>query len=260
MTRPQAVQVRRRAADTVTITIDRPRRANSLDRTTLEELLDRLSEIRDDEQTRSIVFCGAGRWFISGADIHYLGTITQEEFESFAGLVVDLFRAVRSTPAVTIARIGGAAMGIGLTLALACDLRVATKDARFAHPEATLGFIGGTALLPRATTTPASAHWMLLSGASIDGPQAMQLGLLTDLAESAADIDNVIDRYLEGLRHIDRASISAVKRSVYECQTIADPAQALAAQQRVAARLFDPQRVRRRFAPVTRVAERQPSP
>lgn len=241
------LRIERPDPDTILITIDRPHRANSLDSATLEAMLECLTTLREDAALRAVVFAGGGRWFISGADIHYLASITREEFATFADLVVQLFRLIRTLPMITMARIDGAAMGIGLTLAFACDIRVATAQSPFGHPEATLGFVGGTALLPRYSALPALARWRLLSGSRISAEEAMRMGLLTQLAGSTAELDAMIYDFIAALRPIDRDCLVAVKRSIYETEAIADPATALATQQEAAIRRFDPTQIHRAF-------------
>ena len=117
----------------VTVTIDRPEKRNAIDRRTIDELRAVLDATRDDGATRVLIVTGAGDTvFVSGADIGDLKE--RRRAEALAGLNNRLFTEVEDHPVPVIAAINGAALGGGLELALACDIRVAAAGAKLGLP------------------------------------------------------------------------------------------------------------------------------
>lgn len=134
------------------VRFSRPAERNTILIATLHELKNQLSAILASKEIQAIIFTGADDVFASGANIRELTTLNPESARDFAKLGQGLFQRVADARQVTIAAINGYCMGGALDLALACDIRVASKDAVFAHPGARLGIItgwGGTQRLPR---------------------------------------------------------------------------------------------------------------
>ena len=162
------------------ITINRPARHNAISLDTLEELHQAVGRAARAAAVRAIVITGAGdRAFASGSD---LGEVLHRDFEqALEPIVQGLADRLERTPKPTIAAINGICMGGGLEVALGCDLRIATPDARFATPEGRLGIIpggGATARLPRIV----GRGWgmeMLLMGEPVDAERALAIGLVT---------------------------------------------------------------------------------
>ncbi len=153
--------------------IDRPNRRNALDIeacSTLTAALDR----HIDEQARVVVLTGAGGHFCAGADL------TGVEGDDFRAALRELLDRMTSVPVPLIAAIEGAALGAGTQLAVACDLRMATADARFGIPAAKLGLMVDHWTVQRlallAGHGPARA--MLLAAEEIAGTTAERLGLV----------------------------------------------------------------------------------
>ena len=166
------------------IEIDRPARANAYTTSMLAALEARLAELADEESVRVIVVASAaeGR-FCAGADldeIHDRGIEDALELRALA-----TFDALAAAPVPTIAAIDGPAIGGGLELALACDLRLATPRARFALPETGFGVLpaaGATFRLP-ALVGPSVAREMILFGAELDAEAARRCGLVNEVTE-----------------------------------------------------------------------------
>jgi enoyl-CoA hydratase len=136
------------------LTIDRPEAMNALDVGTLQELRDRLVELREDDGVGAIVLTGAGdRAFAAGADIKYMSGLSVDEAKEWGGLGHEVGRLLETAPKATIAAVNGFALGGGCELALACDLRYAASTAKLGQPEVNLGIFpgwGGTQRLARA--------------------------------------------------------------------------------------------------------------
>lgn len=165
------------------VSINRPR-ANVLCRALLVELVQCFAEL-SRSLPGAVVLTGKGGNFAAGADIAELAD------ETSARLLVEAagaaFDAVAAFPRVTIAAISGYALGGGLELALACDLRVATNEARLGLPEITLGVFpgaGGTQRLPRLVGA-GRAKELIFTGRPLAGPQAHELGLVEVLTSDA---------------------------------------------------------------------------
>jgi enoyl-CoA hydratase/carnithine racemase len=163
------------------ITLNRPDVLNAANLAMRDALWDTLLAVRDDPDVRVAVFRGAGeRAFSAGADIREFGTAPSFVEARAARHERDLWGLMLEIYKPFVAAVHGYAFGAGCELALLCDIRVASDDARFALPEVTLGYIpsaGGTQTLPR-TVPPAIAREMILSGEPIDAARALAIGLV----------------------------------------------------------------------------------
>ena len=168
------------------VTVDRPDAMNALDVETLTELRDRLEGLAADADTRVIVLTGAGdRAFIAGADIKYMSALDVSQAKAWGALGHETARLLETMPQPTIASINGFALGGGCELALACDLRYASANAKLGQPEIKLGIIpgwGGTQRLARATTI-GFAKELILTGRTIDAAEAHRHGLVNAVYE-----------------------------------------------------------------------------
>ena len=135
------------------VTLKRPEALNALSQSLLEELAEIPELVQQDPEVRAVIFTGEGKAFAAGADLKEIAAIKDpfmgREYALFGQRV---FAEIAALPVPTIAAINGYALGGGLELALACDLRVAAKTAKLGLPEVGLGLIpgfGGTQRLPR---------------------------------------------------------------------------------------------------------------
>jgi enoyl-CoA hydratase len=169
-----------RADGVITVTINRPEKRNALNATVRRELVQALDAVRDDDAARVVVLTGAGaRAFVAGADVREFAerTPSQQQAAMEGRRVYD---AVAALPKPTIAMVNGFALGSGCELAMACDLRVAGRSARFGQPEIRLGLLpggGGTQRLPRLVG-PGRAMRMVLTGELVDAEEAARIGLV----------------------------------------------------------------------------------
>jgi enoyl-CoA hydratase/carnithine racemase len=167
------------------LTLDRPAKLNALTSAMTAELAGHAGDINADDSIRAVVLTGAGRAFCAGSDIAELdGYATPWEF----GLREDYGDILRTLRKPVIAAVNGHALGGGLELALACDIRLAAAGATFAAPEIKLGWIGGSgqsALLAHCVG-PSNAAVMLLTGEPVDAATALRWGLVSEVVAADA--------------------------------------------------------------------------
>ena len=157
-----------------------------------------MSQLRADHEVRCVVVTGAGSAFCSGGDVSWIGSEPEATVDALRSRMLPFYRSwltVRDLEVPTIAAINGAAIGAGLVLALACDLRYAAAGARLAVPFTSLGMHPGMAttwLLPEVVGLPV-ARDLLLTGRSVTGEEAATLGLVN----AAVPREELLDKALE---------------------------------------------------------------
>ena len=179
------LRVERRDGGIATVTLTRPDRLNAIGTATIAALDAALAELEADDEVRAFVVVGEGRVFCAGADIDELsGLDGAAGFARFVGSFTGVLDRLERHPKPSVAAIDGAALGGGLELALACDLRVASDAARLGVPEIKLGLLpgaGGTQRLPRLLPRGVALH-MLLTGTPLGAVDAHRLGLVNELS------------------------------------------------------------------------------
>jgi len=141
------------------------------------------------ETIEAIVFTGTGEVFASGANIRELAQLDATSALQFSQLGQRVFDKIANASQLTIAAISGFCMGGALDLALACDIRVASSNAVFAHPGGRLGIItgwGGTQRLPRIVQRSLALE-LLLTGRRITSAEALRVGLVTSVSADPLD-------------------------------------------------------------------------
>lgn len=189
-----AVQVDRDEA-TMTITLDRPEQLNAFTREQHRALAEALASA-DDDAVRAVVLTGAGRGFSVGQDLE---EVKAERDQNGGGNQSRLERgyhpnilAIRNLAKPVIAAVNGVAAGAGLSLAAACDIRIASTKAKFVPAFANLGLIpdsGGSFFLPRILGYARAFEW-LASGRHVDASEALQWGLVSEVV----DPDHLLER------------------------------------------------------------------
>jgi enoyl-CoA hydratase len=174
------------------LTIDRPERRNAIDGQTAEELLAGYRSFESDENAHVLVVTGSGeKAFSAGADLKAIETLGPR-VDSVEG-VLGFTRLVSPKP--TIAAISGWCVGAGLVLALWCDLRIATEDARFGFPDRKWGvpiLDGGTKRLV-ATVGVSNALELAMTGREIDAPEAHRLGLVNEVVARGRHVERSLE-------------------------------------------------------------------
>jgi enoyl-CoA hydratase len=163
------------------VTIDRPTVLNALNTALMEELLATLMDLGADAGVAVVVLTGTGeRSFIAGADIKEMAGKTPLEARAYSELGQEIAHKLETMRKPTIAAVNGYALGGGCEMALACDVRLASENARFGQPEINLGIIpgwGATQRLARATNI-GYAKELILTGRMIDSAEALERGLV----------------------------------------------------------------------------------
>jgi len=170
------------------VSVNRPSKLNALDDQTIAELDAVFASLSTDDGTGAIVLTGAGeKAFVAGADISVLAKqgVLDGKQNALRGQALTL--RIENSPKPVLAAINGFAFGGGLELALACDLRFASKTAKMGLPEVSLGILpgyGGTQRLPRLVGT-GTALQMILTGDPLTADDALRLGLINGVFEPA---------------------------------------------------------------------------
>ncbi|MFN4089363.1 MAG: enoyl-CoA hydratase [Alphaproteobacteria bacterium] len=177
----------------LTLTMNRPESRNALTMPMLEQMLDALRRAEADPAIRAVVLTGTGKAFCSGGDVKAMAT-GSERAATFEGRVrslrlrMEVSRLLHQMPKPTIAAIRGATAGAGLSLALACDLRIATPGAKFTTAFGKVGLsgdFGGTYFLPKIVGGAKARELYMLSPV-LDGEEALRIGLVTRLVADEA--------------------------------------------------------------------------
>jgi enoyl-CoA hydratase/carnithine racemase len=187
-------------AGVVEVVFDRPDRLNALQLPVLAALPALLESLAEDPEVRVVVLTGAGGTFCSGGDLDLIGTLPRLPEDERRTLLGEAFRAtelLHTMPKPTIAAISGPAVGAGLGLALACDIRLAGHDAMFIATFVHMGLVpdfGTTWLLPRVVG-PALALEMTVSGRRVGADEALATGLASRLcADPLAEAEELARR------------------------------------------------------------------
>jgi enoyl-CoA hydratase len=170
------------------ITFNRPNVLNALNRKTMDELGDCLKKVRADDAIRVLILTGAGeKAFIAGADINELSQQTPVNGREFTLYGQEIIHRLETLGKPAIAAINGFALGGGCEVALACTLRIASRNAKLGQPEVKLGIIpgyGGSQRLPRLCGKGV-AHELILTGEMITADEALRIGLVNRVVEPA---------------------------------------------------------------------------
>ncbi len=166
------------------ITMNRPQALNAFNSEQLARLKSALDEIGHNPTVRAVIVTGAGdRAFAAGADIKEMAVLTPEEGLTFGRMGHAVTNAFELLPQPVIAAVNGFAFGGGCEIAIACDIRIASENARFAQPEVGLGIPpgwGGSQRLPRLIG-PGLAAEMVFTGRHVHAEEALRIGLVNSV-------------------------------------------------------------------------------
>ena len=168
------------------ITLDQPQKANALSIELLEELQHILYSFRENPSVLCIIITGSGdKAFCAGADLKERINMNQTQVGKAVHLIKETITMIDRMPQPTIASINGAAFGGGLELALACDMRIASTQAKMGLTETSLGIIpgaGGTQRLPRLIGI-SKAKELIFTARKVDAIEALRIGLVNQVAK-----------------------------------------------------------------------------
>jgi enoyl-CoA hydratase/carnithine racemase len=199
------------------ITLNNPP-ANSYDFSFMQELGESIDVAADDEGARAVIFRSAiDRFFSAGADIKAFDANTTEKNMDMIRLAHENLGRIAKTPKIFIAQIGATALGGGLEMALACDLRFGAEGEYYLGlPEATLGLLpgnGGTQRLPRLVGVPAAID-LMVTGRRLSPAEAFELGIL-DRLFPAEQLEEETLKYAQGLAAGAAGAIGSIKLAVH---------------------------------------------
>ncbi len=169
-----------------TIKINRPKVMNALDKETVCELLDAVAELEGDKKIKAAILTGEGKAFIAGADIKQMKDMSPLEAKEFAELGHSLPMKIEDSRLPFIAAVNGYALGGGCEVMMACDICIASKDAKIGQPEINLGInpgFGGTQRLPRIVGLM-KAKELLLTGRNMNAQEAFDMGLVNKIVDN----------------------------------------------------------------------------
>jgi len=164
-----------------TITLNRPEALNAFSEEVIDEVLQALEDVRNDENTRVVILTGAGeKSFSTGADIKAMKEMNALKARELSLMGEKICNALENLEKPVIAAINGYALGGGLEVAMSCDIRIASENARMGQTEINIGFIpgwGGTQRLTRLIGRT-KAKELVFTGKMIDAKTAEQLGIV----------------------------------------------------------------------------------
>jgi enoyl-CoA hydratase/carnithine racemase len=207
------------------LTIDNAARLNSLNSPLMAEIVATMAAVAADPELRLAILTGAeARAFVGGADIAEIAALDQASARSFITLVHRCCAAFRHLPVPVIARIDGYALGAGLELAAACDLRVASENSAFGMPEVAIGIpsVVEAALLP-GLVGEGRARRLLLTGETIDAATALSWGLV-DVVAPPGGLDAAVERLMRPILAAGPRAIRLQKSLILDWQEL--PAEA----------------------------------
>lgn len=202
------------------LTLNRPDKLNSFTVQMHEELRDALAKIKADASIRVLLLTGAGRGFCAGQDLGDRavspGGKAVDLGASVENYYAPLIKSIRGLPVPVVCAVNGVAAGAGANLALACDLVLATKSAKFIQPFCKLGLVpdtGGTYFLPRLVGT-ARAMGLALTGYTLTAPEAESWGLIWKCLEDATFVSEV-EALVQGFATGPTKGFARTKQALY---------------------------------------------
>ncbi len=211
---PPGLRIVRRETGAIELWLDRPERRNALGVAMVDALIEAIGQERD----ASALFIRArGSSFCAGADLKERRSMTEAQRYAHNRAINAAVDALAAAPMPTVAVINGSAMGGGLELALACDVRIACESAEIGLTEARIGAIpgaGGTQRLPRLIGA-SQALYMMYAGETVSGRRALEIGLVNACVPDDA-LDDAAERHLALLGSRSAATARLLKMVVRE--------------------------------------------
>ena len=177
------------------VKINRPTKLNAMNVDVAREIISTFQQLDKDDSVKVIVLTGEGdKAFSAGADIEYMSKISADESEIYAKLGQEVTGTVENVSKPTIAAVNGFALGGGCEVAMSCDIRIASENARMGQPEVTIGIPpgwGGTQRLMRIVGV-AKAKELVYTGKMIKADEAKEIGLVNNVVPLESLMDEVM--------------------------------------------------------------------
>jgi enoyl-CoA hydratase/carnithine racemase len=204
-----------RAGGVVTLCLNRPAQRNALSRDLMRELTSALTTLGDDPEVRVVVLAGRGPAFSAGHDLSELVGMELEEYREVFELCGGLMNAIHELPQPVIARVHGMATAAGCQLVAACDLVVASTEARFATPGVKIGLFCTTPMVEVTRTIGRKRSLeMLLTGTPIDAETAAAWGLVNRVV-APDELEPATDELAQRIASASSLTVSIGKRAFY---------------------------------------------
>ena len=177
------------------VKINRPSKLNAMNIDVAKEIISTFKELDKDDSVRVIILTGEGdKAFSAGADIEYMSKISADESEVYAKLGQEVTATIENVTKPTIAAVNGFALGGGCEVAMSCDIRIASDNARLGQPEVTIGIPpgwGGTQRLMRIVGI-AKAKELVYTGKMIKAAEAKEIGLVNNVVPLESLMEEVM--------------------------------------------------------------------
>jgi len=208
------------------ILFSNPAKHNAVTYDMLCGLPDAVARHDRDRAVRVIALAGEGESFVSGADISEFAAIRGSYYaaSSYGQALDSVYEAFGAARKPTVAKMHGACMGIGLTIALCCDVRMTAENARISHPAARFGLGISWASMRRlvALVGPGDAADLIFTARAITGQKAYKIGIANRIS-AAADLDREFAEYCKAMGEAAPLTLAAAKRAIAEAMR--DPAE-----------------------------------
>ena len=189
---------------------------NAFNREMVDEVHESIATALADPEVRVLVIASAiDDYFSAGADLHVFRGMKGRDMHGWVSLCHEIARLLRSSPKPLLAAINGTAVGGGLEIALHCDLRFATPEAKLGQPEIRIAFIppiATTQTLARLLGRPKAIRY-LYEGRLLDAPEALSWGLGDEVVKSG-DLTRHVQHYAEDLANKPAAALAAIRRTI----------------------------------------------
>ena len=204
------------------ITLNRPERRNALSESLIERISATLDQIAQDRSVRAIVLGANGPVFSSGHDLGEMTGRSEAEYRAVFSRCSEMMQKIHAVPQPVIARVQGLATAAGCQLVAACDLAVASTEAKFATPGVKIGLFCTTPMVPLVRNIPGKpAMEMLLTGWPISAERACELGLV-NRAVPADRLDAAVQEYLDVILASSRETIRLGKQAFYAQRALSE--------------------------------------
>jgi methylglutaconyl-CoA hydratase len=201
------------------ITLNRPEKRNALNEALVSNLKSNLRQANGDSAVRVIVLSGAGQDFCSGADLSALQKISEAsvaENLADARSLMELFMLMRQLSVPIVAAVRGKALAGGCGLASACDLVLASTNARFGYPEVKIGFVPAMVMaILRRNVSEKRAFELITRGAEITAEEARQFGLVNQIFADE-NFDAEVIAYARGFEKMSKSAVALTKTLLYQ--------------------------------------------